>query len=339
MEVTVRERAGRAATRWKSTSALAVVQHVAQLGRSRVGEVALRLDDFEVRRHARPRTCSAPLRGASRPARAPPSAACTASSELRTFSAALVTSVAMMQLRLLDLRLRLRRAGARARATFASWRALCRSARRSSAGRSMSARRSRRGFGARRNSHRGCVPMISPPMPPRSDRCDLRPAAALQAVVRDQVELRHRLVAQVLHREVDVAVSRLFLATADVGAVRERCANGASRSIGSARRRRPVGRVNRGTPQLVVGSADDQTLQRELVGTDAWPAAVTTACRRVASSACACTTSIGAMVPISTRDWLSATSLRRQFERLAAPPRPLRWRRPDPNTRSAPALR
>ena len=36
--------------------------------------------------------------------------------------------------------------------------------------------------------------------------------------------------------------------------------------------------------------------------------ALTSVCRRVASSACACTTSIGAMVPISTRERLSATS-------------------------------
>ena len=82
----------------------------------------------------------------------------------------------------------------------------------------------------------------------------------------------------------------------------------ASMSIGSGwKSGRSVGSM-RGAPVRVVGAADDQPLQRQF-GRAPRDSAVTSAWRRVACSDCAWTTSIGAIVPTSTRVWLSCTSL------------------------------
>ena len=58
----------------------------------------------------------------------------------------------------------------------------------------------------------------------------------------------------------------------------------------------------------IVRAADNQPFQRQLIVRTV-ACACTSVCRRVACSAWAMTTSIGASVPISTRDWLSCTSL------------------------------
>ena len=130
--------------------------------------------------------------------------------------------------------------------------------------------------------------------------------------------------------------SRLRLATAMSIRLASALRTAASRSIGSARRRRPVGRLDRRVPQLVVGAADDQALQRELVGAarrlrgapapgGGWLLRPAPGRRRSAPS-CRSPPGRGCPAPAWSRARASA-----------APPRRCRSRRPDPSRRCGPA--
>ena len=138
-------------------------------------------------------------------------------------------------------------------------------------------------------------------------------AAAVQRVGADEIELRQRLVDQ----RAELHVGRLEVLPASS---RCRCGSGArpgpppSRSIacGAA-----VGR-SVGTIVARHSSSSVPLTMRRLSASSSLRSvacALTSVCRRVASSAWACTTSIGAIVPISTRERLSADQLRRQVQR------------------------
>ena len=152
------------------------------------------------------------------------------------------------------------------------------------------------------------------PSTPLFDRCRYGAADALHAVVHLQVDDRQRLVAQVAQR--GGVVLDVLLGDLEIGALAERARE-------SPPRRRPVrhesraDRPGRASP-LQFGSSVPDTISRLSASSAVRLAfsAVTRPCRRVACSACAWTTSIGAIVPTSTRIWLSCTSLVGQLERL-----------------------
>ena len=112
-------------------------------------------------------------------------------------------------------------------------------------------------------------------------------------------------------------LSSVFFACGDIGPARDRVANGALQVDGFRSEGRPIDRIDASGPERILRARDDQPLERELrrlpcrLGQrSVW--------RRVAASASDCTTSIGAMVPISTRAWLSAISFSASSSELCA---------------------
>jgi hypothetical protein len=90
---------------------------------------------------------------------------------------------------------------------------------------------------------------------------ELRAAEAGGAIHRGQVELRQRLVAHEPQRDV-VGVNCLA-GNLKIGAVVERFANRALNVQRLGKECRPIHRIDLDGPQRIIGSADDETLQRE----------------------------------------------------------------------------
>ena len=143
----------------------------------------------------------------------------------------------------------------------------------------------------------------------------LRSAKADQAVGGRQIDLRAHLVDEIFQGDVvglDVLLAR------------------SSRSVRSAERaphRRfdvdrlgakvgTVGRIEAHAPVRVLGAGDDQPLERELRGPHRRLPRRPDSAAAVAACDCAWTTSIGAIVPTSTRVWLSLTSCVARVDRL-----------------------
>ena len=128
-----------------------------------------------------------------------------------------------------------------------------------------------------------------------------RSAETRQPVVRCQVELRLGRVHLVL--QVDVTDLEVVLRLLEIGALAERARNRGLQIDWFRRRCRSTGFSD----EVHNGSSVPLTIRRFNASSEVLTVACdsTSVFRRDAASACADTTSIGASVPISTRDWLS----------------------------------
>ncbi len=131
-------------------------------------------------------------------------------------------------------------------------------------------------------------------------------AASVQPVDADRFNVGSDWLRQAAQGDVG-RVDGLFLASGGRSGSPARCGR---RPRGRSPRCSSPGRSVALSDAVHIGSSVPLTMRRLSASSLFWSvaSALTSVCRRVASSACACTMSIGAMVPISTRARLSCTS-------------------------------